>query len=252
MIDALRFAVAHVDEGDVPWDSLDPALRPYIVHFRNGTPATTFDEVVVFYKRAGKAGVVFLHAVGFPPGAVRTFQLDRASALESYTIGVFLQGGMVARLPDDGSVMTPAKAAAIDQNRVDEFTDSWAVVEDELIDLSALTYTVTFRNRTPDTWDEVAVAYSLVGHTATIAETVAVAPDKDVTVDLGPADQVVGYTYVIFVDGLRVDWDPEEGPGHEQLQMPAVGLYNRLRALKEGASPDLDPAHDTWTIGDDV
>jgi hypothetical protein len=154
---------------------------------------------------------------------------------------------MVARIPEDAEAMTPALAATLDPNRLDECTDSWAVYESNFLPLSQLTYTVVVRNQTPDTWDDVTLAYTLEGETAVIVETSPVTPGGQATIPIGPCDRLVGYSFAIFVDGLAVDFDPRSDV--EVLQFPAEGRMNALRSLQEHLTPDWQPCLDVWEVG---
>ena len=73
-------AIAHVDEDQTPPGGLNPDVQPYVVDVRNAT-AETFDEVVLFYRRAGAPGVVFLGESNFKPNAILSLALDHADGL---------------------------------------------------------------------------------------------------------------------------------------------------------------------------
>ena len=74
------------------------SLETYVVRFANMT-STTFDEVVVFYKRKFLPGVVYLNHIGLIPGEVTEFELGLCYLMESYVIGVFIGDDLVAQLP---------------------------------------------------------------------------------------------------------------------------------------------------------
>jgi hypothetical protein len=241
-----RYSLGHINEDDSPPGALNPDLKAYVVDLRNAT-GQVFDEVVLFYRRSGMGGVVFLGATGFAPNAILSLALGRASKMAGYTVGFFLHQRMVARLPEDGGEMNAVKAAALDPNRLNAWTDSWAIYEQNLIDLSQFTYTVTVRNDTPDKWDSVALSYLLDGETAQILETGSVAVGAEVSFPIGPASKLVGYNFAVFVDGLAVDFDPD--PNKERKMFPISGSMSSYRSLVEHATPDWQPWSDVWVVG---
>jgi hypothetical protein len=98
----------------------------YTVTVTNSTPEF-FDQVVIFYKRVGLNGVVFLQETGFVPGDIRIFRLGVCKDMESYALGFFQGEDMVARLPDEGSNMTAALASQINPTDTDPCADSWTI-----------------------------------------------------------------------------------------------------------------------------
>jgi|SwirhisoilCB1_FD_contig_21_8816734_length_536_multi_3_in_0_out_0_1 hypothetical protein len=105
------------------------SLSTYVVRFSNMT-STTFDEVVVFYKRKSLSGVVFLNKIGLIPGEVTEFNLGFCYLMESYVIGLFINSELVAQLPaaGDGN-MTPERASQFDPSDIDPCVDSWSIWE---------------------------------------------------------------------------------------------------------------------------
>lgn len=75
-----------------------PEAETYRVNIRNLT-TDVFDQIVVFYKRVGKPGVVFLKEVNVKAGEFRGFVLGPCPEMESYVIGFFQGDNMVAQLP---------------------------------------------------------------------------------------------------------------------------------------------------------
>ncbi|MDH6222867.1 CFI-box-CTERM domain-containing protein [Streptomyces pseudovenezuelae] len=239
-------ALAHVDEEDVPASDVAPERFPYLMTLRNAS-AMTFDEVVVFHRSRGVAGVTFNGVTGFPPNAVENFYLGQCASMLGYTVGFFSANRMIARIPEAGGEMTPTLAATLDPNRVDACSDAWAIYEANFLPLDQMTYTVVVRNQTADTWDEVALSYVLVGQTVEIAITGVVAPGTQVTIPIGPCDKLVGYNFAIFVDGLAVDFDPRDDT--ERLMFPLQGSMNSYRSLQEHTVADWQPCTDTWEVG---
>jgi len=100
------------------------------VTFSNNS-TDTFDQVVLFYKRVGLPGVVFLEAPAFRPGTKIIFVLGICSQVESYAMGVYFfdaQGNLseVARIPSQGN-MTPALASQLNPTDTDLCADSWSI-----------------------------------------------------------------------------------------------------------------------------
>ena len=105
------------------------SLETYVVRFANMT-STTFDEVVVFYKRKFLPGVVYLNHIGLIPGEVTEFELGLCYLMESYVIGVFISDDLVAQLPAAGTGnMTPERAHQVDPTDIDPCVDSWSIFE---------------------------------------------------------------------------------------------------------------------------
>lgn len=238
--------LAHVEEDTTPAAEVPPSRYPYLMTLRNAS-AATFDEVVVFHRSRGVSGVTFNGVTAFPPNALENFYLGPGISMLGYTVGFFLGTRMVARIPQDGGEMTPALAATLDPDRVDAYSDSWAIYEANFLPLDQMTYNVVIRNRTGDTWDEVALSYVLVGRTAEIAVTGEVEPGTDVTIPIGPCDALVGYNFAIFVDGLAVDFDPSEDV--ERKMFPLQGSMNAYRSLQEHTVADWQPCQDVWEVG---
>lgn len=92
----------------------------------NNQSADTFTQIVVFYKRVGKAGVVFLKAEQVQPGQVVGFMCGLCTDLESYVVGFFIDDELVAQLPATGN-MTPALASQLNPTDTDPCIDSWAI-----------------------------------------------------------------------------------------------------------------------------
>jgi hypothetical protein len=109
-----------VDVAAVP-----PASRSYRVYVTNAT-AETFSEIVIFYKRRGLPGVVYLSERDVGPGRVIAFLLGDASSMESYVVGFFLDGDLVQQIPTSGN-MTPALASMLNPTDADPCLDAWLI-----------------------------------------------------------------------------------------------------------------------------
>lgn len=105
--------------------NLPPSARAYRVFISNAT-TDTFDEIVIFYKRVGLPGVVYLTEPLVGPGQVRAFMLGAAENMESYVVGFFLAGQNVAQIPSQGN-MTPALASQLKPSDTDLCLDSWEI-----------------------------------------------------------------------------------------------------------------------------
>jgi hypothetical protein len=198
--------------------------------------------VIVFYLRQNIQGVHVQRVAPFPPGASVTLPLGTAGRLGGYAIGFFdADGKLVARIPSDGGNMTAGRAAQLDPTRPDEFTDSW-VIDDRTRTPAGQPYVVTIRNQTPDRWDEVALFYAERGRGTQGLSIANVEPNGAATFPLCDCEDMDGYTFNVWVDGLRVVL--EDG----QLQFPATGLMTARRSADYRT--DLDPCRDEWLIGD--
>jgi hypothetical protein len=86
----------------------------------------TFDQIVVFYKRVGLDGVVFLKEENVQPQQVRGFVLGPCLAMESYVVGFFIGDDRVAKLPDSGN-MTPELASQLNPEDTWRCIDAWSI-----------------------------------------------------------------------------------------------------------------------------
>jgi hypothetical protein len=106
---------------------LPPGQATYRVFVRNATP-DTFTEIVVFFKRVGQSGVVFLREENVGPAEVRGFVLGIAALMESYVIGFFIGDDMVAQWPASGDGnMTPQRASIENPDDTDPTVDWWTI-----------------------------------------------------------------------------------------------------------------------------
>jgi hypothetical protein len=97
----------------------------YLVDVNNQT-TDTFSEIVVFYKRLGLPGVVYLSARDVGPGKVSSFVCGLCKDFESYVVGFFLGPNLVAQIPGAGN-MTPALASQLNPTDVDPCIDAWMI-----------------------------------------------------------------------------------------------------------------------------
>jgi hypothetical protein len=121
-------------EGSVPFD---PQQWFYTVTITNATDTSPLGpaslDLVLFYKRKNKAGVVFREFVNLLPGQRYVFALCPCNELESYAFGAFtlievngqLQQEMVASLPVDLANDPPITPATKQDQQPCE--DSWTI-----------------------------------------------------------------------------------------------------------------------------
>lgn len=212
---------------------LAPASWPYTVRIRNGT-VQTFDEVVLFYERTDRSGVIFMAEPSVAPGDTRLFPLGLCRVLKRYVVGCFIGGQMVARLPEAGGAMTPALAATLDPFREDECSDGWVIQAQALLPLSQYSYQVSIKNGTRDTWDEIVLIYKSKGQALDDRSATAVPPGSTRKFDLGPCDKLESYTIGISIRGVI-----------EPVGFPADGVMTPQRAF-EMKPWDTDSCGDVW------
>jgi hypothetical protein len=125
---ALLLCLPVIGEDHVfPPGHLPPGQATYRVIVRNATP-DTFTEIVVFYKRVGQSGVVFLREENVGPAEARGFVLGIAGQMESYVIGFFIGDEMVAQWPASGDGnMTPQRASIDNPDDTDPTVDWWTI-----------------------------------------------------------------------------------------------------------------------------
>ncbi|WP_120575806.1 MULTISPECIES: hypothetical protein [unclassified Corallococcus] len=99
----------------------------YTVTVRNLTSADWFD-IVVFYKRVGLSGVVYLEAFDVQPNAAPVFQMGVCSQMESYVVGFFIGDDLVAQIPSSGN-MTPTLASIYNPSDIEPCADSWSIAD---------------------------------------------------------------------------------------------------------------------------
>jgi len=240
--------VANPELGDLTQVPVE--LYIYTVSIRN-TTVETFDEVVLFYKRLGLEGVVFLGTTGFKPGDRIIFPLGMCGGMVSYAVGLFKGGTLLATIPNpqDGAAMTPDLAANLDPARPDACTDAWAVVAGSVLDLSQYLYTVVIRNNSEHVWDSVVLFYEQKGLGTQGLETSAVDPQGVARLELCPCNQMEGYAFSIFdEDGQRVVLSPNAPTPEGQLRFPGTGLMYARRAWDFKLTPDLDACGDLWEL----
>lgn len=97
----------------------------YKVNINNQT-TDTFTQIVVFYKRIGISGVVYLRANEVTPGQVTSFMCGVCKEFESYVVGFFIGDDLVAQIPETGN-MTPALASALNPSDQYPCIDSWSI-----------------------------------------------------------------------------------------------------------------------------
>lgn len=106
-------------------NQIKPAVRSYVVAVTNLTQ-DTFTQIVVFYKRIGLRGVVFLKNEIVAPGQFSSFLCGLCKDLESYVIGFFIGDDLVFQFPSQGN-MTPELAGQIKPSDSDPCIDSWTI-----------------------------------------------------------------------------------------------------------------------------
>lgn len=99
----------------------------YTVTVRNLTLADWFD-IVIFYKRVGLSGVVYLEAFDVQPNAAPVFQMGLCSQMESYVVGFFIGDDLVAQIPSSGN-MTPSLASIYNPSDIWPCADSWSIAD---------------------------------------------------------------------------------------------------------------------------
>jgi hypothetical protein len=110
-----------------PVSAIASGERSYLVNVNNQS-SDTFTQIVVFYKRIGLSGVVFLKAENVQPGQVAGFVCGLSKNLESYVIGFFLGDDLVQQIPSTGD-MTPALASILNPTDTDPCIDSWMITD---------------------------------------------------------------------------------------------------------------------------
>lgn len=114
-------------EHTIPVAALPQRESSYVVNVNNQT-TDTFTEIVMFYKRVGLPGVVYLSEASVPPSRVSTFVCGLCKNLESYVVGFFIGQDLVAQIPAQGN-MTPALASQLNPTDVYPCADSWMITE---------------------------------------------------------------------------------------------------------------------------
>ena len=234
----------HDPAGDFDPEAVPLTVKNYTMTLRNAT-TTTFDEVVIFYKRSGIDGVTFMGIDAFEPGQMYVFPMGAAQGLTSYVVGVFKGGSLAARMPQSGE-MTPAKAAQADPFRPNAYTDAWAIEGQAVLPLDQYMYEVSIVNETPDTWDEVAIFFNEKGGVAQGLKRENLPPGGQETFQLVRCDKLDGYVFRIWVGGETVYLDVDAA-GNQVDRFPGVGLMNGRRALDYKL--DMDACADVWVIG---
>jgi hypothetical protein len=104
---------------------LDVGEWLYTVTARNDT-GITLDQVVVFYKRVGLTGVVFLAAENVEHGDLAVFTMGVCKHMESYVIAGMVDDTIVTKPPAPGD-LTPTRASAINPTDTFRCADSWVL-----------------------------------------------------------------------------------------------------------------------------
>lgn len=92
------------------------------------TNETSFvlDEVVAFYQQYGNPHVYRAQYLGLLPDTVAVLQLSNCFHMKHYSLGVFVDDQLVARVPPEGHNMTPAMASVWHPWDREVCIDSWA------------------------------------------------------------------------------------------------------------------------------
>lgn len=82
----------------------------YALWVVNGT-SLVIQEAVAFYQQYGNPHVYRAQHLGLLPDVVAVLQLGNCFFMQHYSLGVFIDDQLVARVPPDGHNMTPAMAS---------------------------------------------------------------------------------------------------------------------------------------------
>jgi len=225
------------------WWDLTPApwIVGYTVRITNATQAVL---PMVHLRVARSHNSEVLHRVrNLAPGATVALPAGTMHDIGFYEIVVYDElSHALARLPHELGAITPIEAASAQPFRPNDHTDEWQITDADLLDANA-SYVVEILNSTPDTWDEVTVFYSSSLEGTVGLSSSAVSPTGKVTFNLGAAGAMDGYTFAIWVDGLRA-W-----LGENVLRFPETGLMTAQRSAS--LRGEMNPTLDFWQIGDD-
>lgn len=108
-----------------PVSALSSGESTYHINVNNQT-TDTFTQIVVFYKRIGMPGVVFLKDEEVQPTQVVSFMCGLCKELESYVVGFFIGDELVAQIPATGN-MTPGLASQLNPTDRYPCVDSWMI-----------------------------------------------------------------------------------------------------------------------------
>lgn len=217
----------------VPWTT------GYTVRVTNGFAA---DLAMVHVRVARRGNTTMLHRIPMlAPGDTVAVPAGTMADLAFYEIVAYdAHGHAIARLPASAGAISPVEAANQLPARPDEHTDDWVLSEAHLLGAGDI-YVVEIVNNTPDTWEGVTVSYGTTVEGTRTVESSPVSPSGRVRFDLAAAGTMIGYTFSIWVDGLRAML------ADGALQFPPSGVMTAQLAAETNG--DLHPTRDTWTIG---
>lgn len=111
----------------LPISAFRPGESTYQININNQT-TDIFTQIVVFYKRIGLSGVVYLREENVQPGQISTFVCGLCKEFESYVVGFFIGDELVAQIPTTGN-MTPQLASQLNPSDRDPCIDSWMITD---------------------------------------------------------------------------------------------------------------------------
>jgi hypothetical protein len=216
----------------------DPSLTP-ILRVTNGL-GVEIAQLWWSFKVAGTKVSNFVWSV--QPGQTVDLPLTAAGLLSDYVVAAFdLNGRMVARYPQGSG--TVARHEGLPE-------DAWARsgIREVLLDANLATdpqmiYQVHIRNSTPDTWEEVTLAYADANTGTALFASSTVSPGGVVTFDTTRVFDLVGYVFSIWTNGLRAYLG--SGPG-APLQFPPTGTMSPWLAASRFGK--LDAYSCSWEI----
>lgn len=95
--------------------ALLPEQRSYKVTVANQS-STLFSEIILFYKQFNQNGTTWVRWTSVAPGAVVEYVCGLTKDFESYVIGFFDNGQLVAKIPKSGNLYPDASDGAIDSD----------------------------------------------------------------------------------------------------------------------------------------
>lgn len=96
----------------------------YSVWVENQTEIVV-DEMIVFFKQRGDNVMQMRQVIPVLPGGIALFDIGMCSAMESYSLGIFIDNELVARIPAEGLSMTPELAELYHPWDKDPCKDTW-------------------------------------------------------------------------------------------------------------------------------
>ena len=231
--------IIHIEHGETL--ELVNSATGYFLRLGNGLP-TAIPMVHVKAARTGSEPT--LHRIpNFQPGAEVMLPLGTIADVGFYEIALYdADGHMAGHAPAGLAAYSRREGQSNGMVPLSETCDGVVLGTEHLIALDSQ-YSVTVFNNTPDTWDSVDLTYGSTVEGTVLLESSAVGPQGKATFLLGEAQYLQGYSFSIFVDGLRAKlWG-------EALQLPPDGLMTAERAVEFSSMAEIRPTDDYWTIG---